>query len=275
MQPLGPRGQNPHYPWHTSYKTVVDQTAAIIEGVVTAVENSYNEQEGPRTLVTFSELRLLWGDLRSTTVTLKLFGGTVPGRRGRVDEVHTPSFVRNKRYLVFLSNRDWRLSPVTARQSFIIERVQGKDIVVTTDGFAVFGIDDIGGPIRKFPVHRIPNEIDESFVPQIESDITAAMIAGVYSAQELVADLKVWGSRNGVSPHGTFNDQPYVTGSWRFPRTAPNRASAGRVSGKEFAPRSDRASRPPRERNACGEHTVPTDSDPRDRSSLCVKGGVR
>ena len=116
----------PHYPWHKSYRAVVDQTAAVVEGTATSIDESYNEQEGPRTLVTLSRLKVLWGELRGPTVVLRMFGGPVPGRRGRVDEVHIPTFVRSKRYVVFLSNRDWRLSPVTARQSFIIERVKGR-----------------------------------------------------------------------------------------------------------------------------------------------------
>jgi hypothetical protein len=37
--------------------------------------------------------------------------------------------VQGRRYVVYLSNRDWRLSPVTARQAYVIERVH--DISLT------------------------------------------------------------------------------------------------------------------------------------------------
>jgi hypothetical protein len=178
--------------------------------------------------------------------------------------------VRDKRYLVFLSNRDWRLSPVTARQSFFIERVSGKEILVTTDGYAVFGIDDAVGPSRRFPIYRIPEEVDEKFVPQILSDITAEMVQRVYSAAEFVADLKAWAARNGVSVKGAFNEQPYQTGSWRFAQTRPD-ASSARPS-KEFTPPTGRPSKPGRDQKSCWDRAIPTDSDPKDRSSTCVDG---
>jgi hypothetical protein len=254
----------PHYPWHNSYKAVLDQTAAVVQGTVASVSESYNEQDGPRTLVTLSELSVLWGEVKSSNISLKLFGGPVPGRRGRVDEVHIPTFVRGKRYVVFLSNRDWRLSPVTARQSFIIERVQGKDILVTTDGYAVSGIDNATGPIRRFRVYRIPNEIDENFVPSIDVSITSKMIEGAYSATAFVADLKAWALRNSISVHGAFNEQPYRTGSWRIMQATPHQL--------EFAPRPGGKSATEREQKPCGDKSVPTDGDPKERSLLCAEG---
>jgi hypothetical protein len=273
MQPIQAAA---HYPWHKSYKAVVDQTAAVVQGTVTSVTESYNEQEGPRTLVTLSELKVLWGRFRAPSVTLRLFGGPVPGRRGRVDEVHIPTFVRGKSYLVFLSNRDWRLSPVTARQSFIIERVQGKDIVVTTDGYAVFGIDAVTGPTRQFSVYRIPNEIDENLVPPVDTSITPKMVAEVYSAAEFVAELRAWASRNKVSVSGSFNEKPYATTSWRILKTTQGKAPGRPPSGKlEFAPKAGQPNTPGRDPKACGEHPEPTDADPADRSSVCADGGVQ
>lgn len=263
----------PHYAWHNSYKAVVDQTAAVVQGTVTSVSESYNEREGPRTLVTLSKLNVLWGEIRSPDVMLKLFGGHVPGHRGRIDEVHIPTFVRGKTYLVFLSNRDWRLSPVTARQAFIIEKVQGKDIVATRDGFAVFGIDDATGPIRKFPVYRMPkNEIDEKFVPPIDTSITPSMVASAYSPTEFVRELKAWAARNNVLVSGTFNDQPYSsTGSWHIIQE-----TAGKSSGREPAEQSETGpSAPDREAVPCWNRPDPSDSDadPKDFSSLCRQGG--
>jgi hypothetical protein len=51
------RKQRPHYAWNGSYKAVVDQTAAVVEGTVARVEEFYSEEEGPRTLVTLSASR--------------------------------------------------------------------------------------------------------------------------------------------------------------------------------------------------------------------------
>jgi hypothetical protein len=198
-------------------------------------------------------LNVLWGDLRTEKVTLKLFGGPVPGRPGRIDEVHVPTFVRGKTYLVFLSNRDWRLSPVTARQSYLVEYVHGKEIVVTTQGFAVAGIDDVTGPISTFPVYQIPDEIDEDFIPEVGKDVTPDLVARAASPLELVADLQSWAQQNQVSVNGTFNDQPYRSANWRFPRVTPDPDDPPRDP--VFEPRADRPFSPVREQNACGDRS--------------------
>jgi hypothetical protein len=243
----------PHYPWQSSYKAVVDQTAAVVQGTVTEITESYSEDVGPRTLVTLTRLNVLWGDLKDEKITLQLFGGPVPGRPGRIDEVHVPTFVKGKSYLVFLSNRDWRLSPVTAQQSYLVELVHDKEIVVTTDGFAVAGIDDVTGPIPTFPVYNIPEEIDENFVPEVSKEVTPDLVARAASPKELMADLQSWAKLNEVSVNGTFNDRPYSTGNWRFPRMTPDPATPPRDP--VFEPRTDRPFDPVREDNACGDRT--------------------
>src|SRR6185295_13813868 len=165
-------------------------------------------------------------------------GGPVPGRTGRIDEVHVPTFVRGKTYLVFLSNRDWRLSPVTARQSYLVELVHDKEIVVTTDGFAVAGIDDVTGPIPLFPVYNIPEEIDENFAPRVSEVVTPDMVARAASPKALVEALQSWAKANEVSVNGTFNDKPYRTANWRFPRMTPDPTDPPRDP--VFEPRTDR-----------------------------------
>jgi hypothetical protein len=251
--PGHPAHARPHYPWHDSYRAVVDQTAAVVQGIATDITETYSEEQGPRTVVTLSRLNVLWGDLREESVTLKLFGGPVPGRRGRVDEVHVPTFVRGKAYLVFLSNRDWRLSPVTARQSYLIESVHGKEIVVTTDGFAVAGIDDVTGPTPLFPVYNLPDEIDESFVPKVSEEVTPELVARAASPAELVADLQRWAERNQVTVNGSFTDRPYSTGNWRFPRMTPDPNDPPRDP--VFEPRPGHPATPAREEAACGDRT--------------------
>lgn len=275
--PVQPIDAASHYPWHKSYKAVVDQTAAIVEGTATSVTESYDEQEGPRTLVTLSPLKVLWGRVKDPSVTLRLFGGRVPGRRGRVDEIHVPTFAQGKRYLVFLSNRDWRLSPVTARQSFIVESAHSKDILVTTDGYAVRGIDNVVGPIRRFPVYRTPDEVEENFVPAIDTGVTPKMVAEAYSSAQFVAVLKSWASRNGVSVSGTFRDRPHRTATWRVLKATGGKPSIGAPAGQqpEFAPKAGQPSAPSREEKPCWEHSQPTDADPKDRSVTCVDGGVQ
>lgn len=260
-----------HYPWQNSYKAVVDQTAAVVQGIVTDVKETYDEKQGPRTLVTLSRLTTLWGEFRSPAITLRLFGGSLP-RRGRVDEMHIPTFVRGIRYVVFLSNREWRLSPVTAHQAFIVERVRNKDILVTTDGYAVYGIDDATGPIRRFVVHRIPDQINENFVPKIDPRVTAQMVLRAYSPREFAEDLKSWARRNSVSVSGTFNDQPYMASSnWRVNKAVPDR-NVGADKDKDFEPRPGKRKDHNREDKPCWNRATAYDADQKDRSPLCPEG---
>ena len=274
---LAPR--NPHYPWHRAYSAVIDQTAAVVAGVVTNVEETYDEREGPRTIVTLSSIAVLWGTFDASAVTLRLFGGTVPGHRGRVDETHIPTFARDSRYIVYLSNRDWRLSPVTAHQAYLVERIHGKDLVVTRDGHAVFGIDDVAGPRRTFAVYRIPDEVDDNFVPEVDTSITPEMVSRAYSVREFADALRTWGSRHDVAVHGGFNDRPYTTGNWRVFDTMPERSAAG-LGLASAAPRligpQDGRETPAREVKVCGgDAATPLDRDPRDRTAACDNGGVR
>jgi hypothetical protein len=286
VRPVDAAGQpgvpprNPHYPWHRSYTAVIDQTAAVVAGLVTRVEEAYNEREGPRTLVTLSSIAVLWGTYDAPSVTLKVFGGTVPGHRGRVDEAHIPTFVEGSRYVVYLSNRDWRLSPVTARQAYVIQRVHDTDLVVTLDGHAVFGIDDIEGPRRSFLVYRIPDEVEDGFVPTVDESVTPDMVKRAYSVREFAEALRTWGSRHGVAVHGAFNDQPYTSGSWRIVAARPTRSLPGAAlaapASRTIAPQAGRETSPVREPGACGgDADIPLDLDPRDRSRACANGGVR
>jgi hypothetical protein len=216
-----------------------------------------------------------WGALGTSDLTLRLFGGPVPGRRGRVEEVHVPTFVPDKRYLVFLSNRDWRLSPVTARQSYAIERVHGKEILVSGDGHALAGIDDAEGPRRLFSVYTIPDEVEDGFIPGVDPRVTPAMVARAYSVPELMAALRAWSAQQDVFVHGRFNERPFTTGVWRILRATPDASTGAAVAAPELAPRGDRPAVASREPNACGEHPVPTDSEPGGDSSRCLKGGVQ
>jgi hypothetical protein len=263
------RGNNPHYAWAGSYKAVIDQTAALVEGTVVEVQESYDEQEGPRTLVTLSDMSVQWGELSNPHVTLRLFGGHLPSG-DLVQESHIPTFVRGRRYVVFLSNRDWRLTPVTADQAFIIERVHGKSLVVTTDGFAVSGIDEVEGIRRACPVYRIPNGIEDGFVPRVEQSVTREMVQGAYSDSEFAAEIRAFAARNDVAVSGSFVDQPYHSGrTWR---TIPATRALPGTTTAASAPASDR---PLREARPCGEHAMPIDSARADRSSMCPTGGVQ
>src|SRR4051812_27316685 len=61
----------------TDLKSAVDQTAAIVEGVVTDIQYAYSEEEGPWTRVILSDVQAHFGTVPER-VEIWHFGGPLP-----------------------------------------------------------------------------------------------------------------------------------------------------------------------------------------------------
>ena len=61
-------------------KRAVDQTAAVIEGLVFDIQYDYSDEAGPWTRVFLTKVRVLFGDAPST-VEIRHFGGPLPSGR--------------------------------------------------------------------------------------------------------------------------------------------------------------------------------------------------
>ena len=88
--------------------------AAVVEGHVEDVSHRYDDIEGPRTVATLSRLVVHLGSLGAVappSVEIRSFGGPLPDGR-EVLATHVPALLPGKRYLVFLRNTEWTLSPV-------------------------------------------------------------------------------------------------------------------------------------------------------------------
>jgi hypothetical protein len=123
-------------------KSAISQTAAVVEGAVTNIQYDYNEQDGPWTRVTLSEVRAHLGDSPSV-VEIRYFGGPLPnGRMVVVSEM--PTFEQGKRYMVFLRNTYWNLSPVVGDLALRAEKIGDAEVLVNADGMAVTGLGKDG-----------------------------------------------------------------------------------------------------------------------------------
>ena len=94
------------------FTTLVEDAEVIAVGTVTAVEPEWDAQtETPWTLVTFSDLEVLKGEVAGPTLTLHLIGGPLPD--GRVMKlVGTPEFSVGERSVVFSQGNGHQVVPL-------------------------------------------------------------------------------------------------------------------------------------------------------------------
>src|SRR5262245_37586181 len=123
-------------------QSIVDQTAAGVEGVVTDIRYDYSDEEGPWTRVILSGVQSQF-DSAPTVLEIRHFGGPLPDGSLLV-AAELPGFVPGKPYIVFLRNTAWNLSPVVGDLALRVETVGGTEVLVSSDGLAVMQIDRDG-----------------------------------------------------------------------------------------------------------------------------------
>ncbi|MBN9686786.1 MULTISPECIES: hypothetical protein [unclassified Corallococcus] len=125
-----------------SLLSLFDQTASVVEGEVTDVRGEYSPRTGPWTVVTLGNVRAHLG-AAPRELRLKQAGGELPDGRQLVVS-HVPRFVRGARYVVFLRNTGWSLSPVLDEHAFRVESVAGREVLVGVEGGLVAGLGSAG-----------------------------------------------------------------------------------------------------------------------------------
>lgn len=127
----------------TDLASVVTQLNSIVEAEVADVAYSYDPCLGPRSHIVLRNVRSLLGAAHEGTMDLATFGGRLPdGKVASLSEL--PRFVVGARYILLLRNTDWRFSPVITHHAYRVERLAGRDVLVTTDGFGVTGVSARG-----------------------------------------------------------------------------------------------------------------------------------
>jgi hypothetical protein len=113
-------------------QSAASQTAAIVEGYVKEIQYEYSEQDGPWTRVILSNVRAIAGDAPET-VEIRHFGGPLPNGNLMV-AAELPVFVPDREYVVFLRNTAWNVSPVVGDLAFRVEKLDGGEVLVNSDG---------------------------------------------------------------------------------------------------------------------------------------------
>jgi len=190
------------------------QTSALIEGVVTAIDYEYDEEDGPRTVVTLSSVKAHAGNAQAV-MQLRNFGGPRPD--GGYSVVSDQArFVKGATYIVFLRNTSWKLSPVLNSWAFRVTDIDGKEALVDTVGSMVLGLDDSGfalstpifepvGFVGKAPARR--NEDPINMQPMTRAQLATAVNAHLLTRRmQLTTD---------------FYDMPIAAVNWREGVTSP------------------------------------------------------
>lgn len=138
--------------------SILNQTAFVVDGLVEEIRNVYDEGSGPWTEIVLNDVTAVVGSEAPSSITIRQFGGILED--GRVLEiVGQPIFYIGKRYIVFLRNTAWNLSPVVANFAFRVEEVDGFEVLV----------NDMGKPIAD--VNAIEVEFSEAvFLPPDNKD---------------------------------------------------------------------------------------------------------
>jgi hypothetical protein len=119
--------------------SAVRQLNAIVEAEVHDISTDYDQCEGPRTVLHLSGVRSRLGMSHTDTMSLRVFGGAMPGGRA-VEMSESPRYVLGQRYLLFLFNSDWRFSPVIGDLAYRVQSVEGARVLISPGGLGVTGV---------------------------------------------------------------------------------------------------------------------------------------
>ena len=193
-------------------------TGAVVEGTVTAVSHGYSASAGPRTRTTLSGVRAHVGHAPETVV-LDTYGGPLPdGTYAAI--AGEPQFLSGKRYLVFLTNRPWRYSPVTRQLAFRVEDVGGKPLLIADDGRPARGVNAKGVVFGSTPLFERVSPAETQAPARKAVPVEAAGDAP--SVSEFVAGLK--------------KSFPELTRGDRQPRLVPQRLATAAANAASTAP---------------------------------------
>ncbi len=133
----------------TDLRSALAQTAVVVEGLVDSVTTTYSEEEGPWTIATIRSPRARMGKAPSV-VRIQQFGGTLPNGLLMEPAHGVARLAEGERYIVFLRNTGWTLSPVVdERYAMRVVRKLGGDVVTTHWGYAITDFGPQGPQVGK------------------------------------------------------------------------------------------------------------------------------
>lgn len=214
------------------------QTAAVVEATVQELRSEYRDAEGPWTRVVLSDVQVHLGALpgpAAKRLELWQFGGALPNGR-LVVAAELPVFTKGKRYLLFLRNTEWNVSPVVGPWALRVESAGplGKEALFTSDGQVVLGADERG--LSLGPSLYEPAPFDGSAAPPRAAASPAASPAALPDRGALLAALKAAMAEQKLQASGAFLERPAGRFKWRAQATTPHgQANPATAAGRDLS----------------------------------------
>ncbi len=196
-------------------RSAISQTAAVVEGTVSDIRNDYSESDGPWTRVALTDVKTHLGTAPDV-VEIRHFGGRLPNGK-QVVAAELPVFVQGKRYIVFLRNTSWNVSPVVGDLALRVEKLGDAEVLVNSDGIAVTGVGALGPQFGEalFQGPRLDGSPSQSLGKRLNTMAIAPLDRAGF-VQALHNEI----AGKGLAVAGSFNAQPGGEFKWRAISTA-------------------------------------------------------
>jgi hypothetical protein len=216
----------------TDLASATSQTAAVIEGTVSEIHHEFSDEDGPWTRIVLGDVQHHLGSASGKLGKLELrqFGGLLPNGR-RMVAAELPIFVQGQRYLVFLRNTAWNLSPVVGSLALRVDSVGGTEVLVNSDGHPVVEVGP-GGPGFGAALFEPIRYTGPAIVQK--PGALAALAMRPLGLRAFLEALQVELDGQGLRVGGAFLDHPAGNFRWRGQAVTPHgqpqpAAGAGRA----------------------------------------------
>jgi hypothetical protein len=229
----------------TDLASAVTQTAAVIEATVAELRNEYREAEGPWTRVVLRDVVVhlggpgaLGGSGGGGPRTLELwqFGGTLPSGRMMV-AAELPVFVAGQRYVLFLRNTSWNVSPIVGELALRVEKAAGAEVLVTSAGHPVVGVTAAGPALGAALFEPAPYGGGGVAVKRGADGKEVAVAAGALDRRGFLAAVKTQLAQQKLAVSGATLPRPSGLFQWRGQRVTPHGqgASGDGAAGRDLS----------------------------------------
>jgi hypothetical protein len=192
------------------------QTALVVEGTVKEAISEFSEDTGPWTRFELTEVVVHFGEGKLERLALAQRGGNYPDG-GMLVVSTSPEFVVGARYLVFLRNTSWNLTPVVGDYVFRLETEDGRQLLVGPTGGAVVDFDE-DGVVLSEPLYA-PADLNGSPPERLKEPLPARTL----DVTQLSKGVQAFLDAKGLKIAGTYYDEPATRAKRLFVEDVPGK----------------------------------------------------
>ena len=191
------------------------EITAIVEADVVAATYTYDEQIGPRTVMTLDNLNVLFGKAPKD-LTVQQYGGPLPDGR-YVSASIVPELRPGSRYVFFFGPPKWFYSPVRHGLVFRVESVQGRTILTDVNGIVISGFTKDGPTFSNAKLFDRLDQPDRLLPLKVDADrASKADLSAAVGREAFVSTALAVISSVGAVPD-VPSLQPVRRVNWRTP----------------------------------------------------------